>query len=245
MHLGWIVEPAKEQQPEEAERTRQQECRPPRAESLEQSDDQKRRDCGTDGRPAVEKRHRPTAFTPGKPFRHGFGRARPVASLAGAKQEAEEAERPQACRERRQHGCDRVERNGHAETGTRADRVEEPAGASLAERVSDPERDDDEREVRVVPVVMILQRRSKDAERLPIDVIDDRGEKEEGADPPAQTAMTDLVILDWRLLTGGAAVVNYQQRKSWSIGCKQWRSPSASSSPGARIHELDICCSVS
>src|SRR4029079_17713342 len=56
----------------------------------------------------------------------------------------------------------------------------------LSQGVGDTERDHDEREVGVGPVIVILQRRTEDAQCLSVDVVDDGGKKEERPDAPSE-----------------------------------------------------------
>ena len=107
----------------------------------------------------------------------------------GAEQETEEAEGPQAGRERRQHRGDRVERDRHASARCACRRASRnrPAPAWPIVYATRNEMITSAKSA-LVQLVLILQRRAEDAERLPIDVVDDGGEKEQGADPPSETA---------------------------------------------------------
>src|SRR6185503_16728694 len=155
---------------------------------MEKAEHQERRDRGTDRRAAVEQCNRPSTFTSRKPLRDRFRGSGPIACLTGAEEKPEEAKRPQAAGERRQHRRHGVPRDGDAQPRARPDRIEEPPRTSLPERIRHSERDHDQREIRVAPPILVLQRRPEDAERLAIDVIDDGGKKKKCANPPAQTA---------------------------------------------------------
>jgi hypothetical protein len=56
----------------------------------------------------------------------------------------------------------------------------------LPDRVGDTKRNHDVCIVSVGPVVLELEVRRQQRERLPVQVIDDGGRKENSADPPAQ-----------------------------------------------------------
>src|SRR5262249_60010927 len=90
------IELAEQQQPQEAKRARYNERRTPASESVINPQNQKRGDRAANRGAAVEERHRPSALAFRKPFRNGFGRARPVGRFARAEQKAEEREAAQA-----------------------------------------------------------------------------------------------------------------------------------------------------
>ena len=66
------------------------------------------------------------------------------------------------------------------EAVARADAVEHAARDGLHHRVRDAEGDDDQREVLVRPVELGLEVRAEDAQRLPVDVVDDGRERTAG-----------------------------------------------------------------
>ena len=120
-----------------------------------------------------EQRDRPAAFAAGKPFGHGLGRAWPVRGFSGAQQESKDAERAQPAGERCGHRRERIEHHGDRQAGSSAKPVQQRPGTHLPKRVSNAEGNDDQREVGVRPGELRLQVRSENAERLPVDVVDD------------------------------------------------------------------------
>ena len=67
-----------------------------------------------------------------------------------------------------------------------AQAIDEPARHRLHHRVGDAERDHDEREILVRPVVLGLQDGRQHAQRLAVDVVDDRRPEQERSDEPAE-----------------------------------------------------------
>src|SRR5439155_20984028 len=95
MRFGRVIAPAPEDEPQQAERAGDEERRAPAAELRVEERDQRDRDRGAEGRPAVEKRHRPSPLAAREPLRHRLRRAGPVRRLARAEEETERAEAPQ------------------------------------------------------------------------------------------------------------------------------------------------------
>src|SRR4029077_8742008 len=73
----------------------------------------------------------------------------------------------------------------------RADPIEPPPGEHLTAAVRDAERDHDPREVGVGPAELGLEMRRQHAERLAIDVIHDRRQKQQRSNAPTQSAGGD------------------------------------------------------
>ena len=130
----------------------------------------------------------------------------------------------QARGEGRQHRDARVPQDGEREAVARADAVEHAAGHGLHHRVGDAERDDDQGEVLVRPVELGLERRPENAQRLPVEVVDDRRGEEQAADPPAVAADAARTGAERR---GGRA-----GRGRRAHGCRRRSSASASASVG-------------
>ena len=66
--------------------------------------------------------------------------------------------------------------------------IDGSSGNRLTDGIGETEGDEDEREVRVGPSILGLQVGTEDAQRLTIDVVDDRREKEQAPDVPAQVS---------------------------------------------------------
>ena len=142
-----------------------------------QPEHQRRCDRRADRGSAVEERHGPCALAARKPFRHGFGRARPVAGFADAEREPRDAEASEAASKRRQHACQRVPRHGQCQTPASAYAIHDSASDRLHQCVGDAERDQHQREVLVRPVELAFQHWRQHAQRLAIEVVDDSGER--------------------------------------------------------------------
>src|SRR5262245_32678998 len=99
MLFRYAINAPEDRQPREAEQPGDDECGTPGSERLVQAEDQERRERAADGRTAVEQRDGPSALAAREPLRHGLGRPRPVRGLAGAEQETEAAEAPEAGRQ--------------------------------------------------------------------------------------------------------------------------------------------------
>ena len=81
-------------------------------------------------------------------------------------------------RERRQHRSDGVERNRDRKPRRMPTSSRNRPHADLPDRVSDSKGNDQQRKGRVVPMEIVLDIRPEDAECLPVDVVDYRGQKE-------------------------------------------------------------------
>ena len=182
------VDRAKQDQPEEPQGAGEQERRAPRSEQVIDREDDPGRQRAADGRSAVEQRHRPPRLPSREPFGDRLRGPGPVAALAKAERESESGEACQPGRKGRRHGGHRVPQNGQAQAGPGSKPIDGSSGDRLTDGIGDTEGDEDEREVRVGPSILGLQVGTEDAQRLTIDVVDDRREKEQAPDVPAQVS---------------------------------------------------------
>ena len=174
-------------EPKEAEGAGGDEGGAPAIERRERRDDG-RGDNGSDRGSGLDEAVDEAAVLRFKPVGDAFGGGHEVAAFAGAEEEAEAGEGPGAADEGVEHvgraPPDHEEAKGAA--GTPA--VDEEAGADVHEGIGGEEGGED------VGVLLIGDRQflreggGEDGEGLAVDVVDDRGEKEEASDAPAPAA---------------------------------------------------------
>ena len=170
----------------------------PVAEVVVDAQDQEGGNGAANRRPGVEQGDGPPAFLPRKPLGHGLGRAGPVGRLTKAEQEAERGEAAKPGRQRRQHRRSRVESHARRQARAGPEAVQQPARHRLPPGVGDAERDDQHRKVGVAPLELGLDVRRQHRQRLPIDVVDDGGKKQQPADVPAQPHARPRIDADSR-----------------------------------------------
>ena len=217
MIFGPAVQPPEQQQPQEAEQARDDERGPPAAERVIRPQHDERRERAADRRAAVEQRDRPSAVAPREPLGDGLGRAGPVRRLRRARA-GSGSPRGSGSRSPATSASPRPNRTRPRGSGRCACRClsRRRPDARLAERVGDAEGDDQPGEVGVRPVVLGLDVRREHAQRLPVDVVDDRRQEQQAADVPAEVldAVISRFIRGFRSETDAATVRSRIRRLS-------------------------------
>ena len=197
--LGDLVEGQPEHEPDEPDRTRDQEGgRPAEADGDPGHDG--RGDHGPDIGPGVEDARGQRPLPAGEPLGHGLDRRREVPGLAEPEGEAGDAEGQGAPGGRVGHGRDAPEADGQGVADPGPETVDEPAEGGEADGISDLEGGDDVAILDLAPADLLLQVRRQDAEDLPVDVIDGGGGEQQPADGPAE--MPGTVVFSRRVVIG-------------------------------------------
>ena len=185
MHFRWLVKLSPEQESQESEKSGDDNSRPPAPAEVDAQDDEWR-NRAADGGSAVEESSGESALLLGKPFRYSFGCSWPVRGFTCSEKESEEPEADKTVCKRRENRNDRIPRNGETQSAASADFVHQSAERSLSDGIGDAKRDHDRSVVGVSPVILTLQVRCEQRERLAIEVIDDRRRKQNAGDPPSK-----------------------------------------------------------
>ncbi len=236
MILGGAVQRNPEEQPDEAQRSRDDERPVPSPVQSDPGHDERGHE-GADVGAGVEDACGERAFLLGEPLGGDFDRGRKVARLAEPEREPRGDEsgdrrRVGESHEREDCGGGRTEdrRFGVRHRGQapydqgdgialfRPQPVDHPAGEQKSDRVGELEREDDIGVVDLAPAELLLECRLQDADDLAIDVVDGRREEEQGADDPAvaSNAPGD------RRLSGGRRTVRHRaQTLSQIVGLRR------------------------
>ena len=185
MLLRRVVEAAPHDEPEQAEQARHDEG-PARAPMKIEPKNDEGGESASNGGAAVEEGGGQAAFVFWEPLGDGFGGTGPVAGFGGAEQKAEAEETVKAASERGENGNDGIEKDGEGEAAFCADAIEEASEKSLADGIGDAKSDHDVGVIGVGPVMFELEVGGEEGKSLAVDVIDDGGSEEDGANPPAQ-----------------------------------------------------------
>ena len=181
-------------EPDQSQHPGEQKRGPPASEIAIDEKHQERRDRAPDGGAAVEERNGPGALLGGEPFRHSFRPARIIRRLSGAQQKTERAEAGYPLGGGSQYFHQRIEGHADGQAATSPQPVKHPPEHRLRHRVCQTERDQNGGEFAVGPAILPLQNGRQNAQRLAIDIVDDRYGKEQSADPPAEALQAGTVL---------------------------------------------------
>src|SRR5207244_1755996 len=124
----------------------------------------------------------------------------------------------------------RVPDNRERQASSRSDAIQKPAKERLPDCVGDAKCDYNLRVVGVSPMEFRFQKWSENGQCLPVNVVDDRGQEQQSADPPAQERYG--AALDRRELVGKIhekqllAAVNERRLTRQAPGIIDWFSNS-------------------
>ena len=147
-----------------------------------------RRDDGPDARPGVEEAGRQGALRAGEPLGHRFHGGGEVARLAQPQGGAGDAEPEGGAREGVTDGGEAPEGQRGGVAQPRPDAINQAARRHQADGVGRLEGHDDVAVVHFAPPQPLRQLRLQDADDLPVQIVDGRGEEEQRADPPPVAA---------------------------------------------------------
>ena len=166
-----------------------------------------RRDQRADVRAGVEDAGGERALALREPLGHDLDRRREIAGLAQAERKPRgdesgdrsavgEADQPRGARPRRpehaglgvRHRREAPDDDDQREAEARAEPIHQPAGDQQPDGIGELEREHDVGVVDLGPAELRLQRRLEDADHLPVDVVDRRGDEQQAADVPAVVA---------------------------------------------------------
>ena len=207
---GAAVKPEPRDQPEEAGRAGDDEGGLPTVPRSE-ADDEDGREGGADGGPERVNADGETTFLGGEPLGNRLGRGGPVARFAEAEEEAANAERHGGAREAGEDIGDGPPADEYGQTYADAEAVHDFAREDERDGVGDEKGVEDGGVVFVGEVELFLNGGREDRERLTVDVVEDRGEKDQADDPPAEV---------WDFF-------------HWWEG-RKWRGPGRRTRPGRR-----------
>src|SRR5713226_4559433 len=180
-----VIEAAPSDQPEKPEQPWRDERRR-QSPSRVQRQHNERRDGPADRGSAVKQRRRQPALVFGKPFRNRFRRARPIPRFPRAEKKPKAQKTVKASRQRRQNRNDRIPQNRKRQPAFGSDAVHQSSAQCLTNGIRHAKRHHAVGVIGVRPVKILLETRSQQRKRLPVNIIDDRGRKQNSANPPAQ-----------------------------------------------------------
>ena len=187
--VGRVVEQEPQGEPHEAERTGHEEGGLPAIGRVDPRD-YRRGDDRADRSPGLHDAMHEGPLAGRIPLAHRLEGGHEVARLPEPEQKPQAPERPGPAGERMEHVCRRPPHHEPGERPARAEAVDEKPGADIHHRVGGEERREDVGVLRVSDAEFDLEHRREHRERLPVDVVDHRREKQQPGDPPAE--MWDL-----------------------------------------------------